>query len=42
MVLELLQSLHKRGATILMVTHSAEYAARADRVINMLDGRMVL
>jgi putative ABC transport system ATP-binding protein len=41
MVLGLLKSLHERGATILMVTHSAEYAARADRAINMLDGRIV-
>jgi putative ABC transport system ATP-binding protein len=41
MVLGLLKSLHERGATILMVTHSLEYAARADRVIHMLDGRIV-
>jgi putative ABC transport system ATP-binding protein len=41
MVLSLLQSLNEKGATILMVTHSAEYAARADRVVRMLDGRIV-
>jgi putative ABC transport system ATP-binding protein len=41
MVLGLLTSLNERGATILMVTHSAEYAARAHRVVNMLDGRIV-
>jgi putative ABC transport system ATP-binding protein len=41
MVLGLLKSLNERGATILMVTHSAEYAARAHRVVSMLDGRIV-
>ncbi|HTE42647.1 MAG TPA: ABC transporter ATP-binding protein [Steroidobacteraceae bacterium] len=40
-VLSLLKSLHERGATILMVTHSSEYASRADRAITMLDGRIV-
>jgi len=41
LVLALLQSLNEKGATILMVTHSAEYAARAHRVVKMLDGRIV-
>ena len=41
MVLSLLTDLNKRGATILMVTHSAEYAARAHRAVSMLDGRIV-
>jgi putative ABC transport system ATP-binding protein len=41
MVLSLLGDLNKRGATILMVTHSAEYAARAHRVVKMLDGTIV-
>jgi len=41
MVLGLLKTLNERGATILMVTHSAEYAARAHRVVTMLDGRIV-
>ncbi len=41
MVLSLLQSLNDKGATILMVTHSAEYAKRAHRVVAMLDGRIV-
>jgi putative ABC transport system ATP-binding protein len=40
-VLGMLQTLSEQGATILMVTHSAEHAARAHRVINMLDGRIV-
>lgn len=41
MVLGLLNDLHTRGATILMVTHSNEYAARSQRTIRMLDGRIV-
>jgi putative ABC transport system ATP-binding protein len=41
MVLSLLSDLHTRGATILMVTHSNEYAARSQRTIRMLDGRIV-
>jgi putative ABC transport system ATP-binding protein len=42
LVLGLLQSLHRRGATIVMVTHSAEYAARASRIIRMLDGAVAV
>jgi putative ABC transport system ATP-binding protein len=41
MVLSLLETLNARGATILMVTHSNEYAARAHRIVKMLDGRVV-
>jgi len=37
-VLELLRRLHDRGQTILVVTHSAEVAAIADRVVQMRDG----
>jgi putative ABC transport system ATP-binding protein len=40
-VMQLLESLNQRGATILMVTHSVAYAARAHRVVEMLDGRVV-
>jgi putative ABC transport system ATP-binding protein len=40
-VMQLLERLNAEGATILMVTHSATYAARADRAIEMLDGRLV-
>jgi putative ABC transport system ATP-binding protein len=40
MVLSLLETLNSRGATIVMVTHSNEYAARAHRVVRMLDGRI--
>jgi putative ABC transport system ATP-binding protein len=40
LVLNLLESLNAQGATVLMVTHSAEYAKRAGRTIQMLDGRI--
>ena len=37
-VLGMLDTLNQQGTTILMVTHSHEHAARAHRIINMLDG----
>jgi putative ABC transport system ATP-binding protein len=40
-VLALLEDLHRRGATIVLVTHDREVAARADRVVKMRDGRIV-
>ena len=40
-VMEMLTVLNEQGATIMMVTHSAEQAKQAHRVINMLDGRVV-
>jgi putative ABC transport system ATP-binding protein len=40
LVLQLLEALNRDGATILMVTHSNEYAARAHRAVRMLDGRV--
>jgi putative ABC transport system ATP-binding protein len=41
MVMELLQHLHRDGATICMVTHDARYADVADRRIQLFDGRVV-
>jgi len=42
-VLDLLRNLHdSRGLTVLMVTHDAEVAARADRIVQMRDGRVLL
>ncbi|HET9029749.1 MAG TPA: ABC transporter ATP-binding protein [Candidatus Aquilonibacter sp.] len=41
MVLDLLVSLARAGQSILMATHSAEAAARADRRIHMRDGKIV-
>jgi putative ABC transport system ATP-binding protein len=40
-VLGMLDTLNQQGTTILMVTHSHEHAARAHRIINMLDGKML-
>ncbi|HEX6548526.1 MAG TPA: ABC transporter ATP-binding protein/permease [Candidatus Dormibacteraeota bacterium] len=40
-VLALLDDLHRRGATIVLVTHDREIAARAERVVKMRDGRIV-
>lgn len=41
-VLEILGGLaRERGATILMVTHSPEAAGSADRLVHMVDGRVV-
>jgi putative ABC transport system ATP-binding protein len=39
-VLELFRRLHSDGQTILMVTHSADVAAGASRVIRLQDGRL--
>ena len=40
-VMQLLQELHRGGATIAMVTHDARYARHADRTIHLFDGRIV-
>jgi putative ABC transport system ATP-binding protein len=40
-VMEMLGGMLNGGTTIVMVTHSQEYARRAHRVIHMLDGRLV-
>ncbi len=40
-VMQLLQELHRGGATICMVTHDARYEKHADRAIHLFDGRVV-
>ncbi|MCB0189499.1 MAG: macrolide ABC transporter ATP-binding protein, partial [Caldilineaceae bacterium] len=41
-ILDLLLNLHReRQTTLVMVTHSPELAARAERVITLHDGRVV-
>jgi len=39
-VLDLFDELHQQGMTILMVTHEADVAARAERVLQFQDGRI--
>lgn len=39
-VMNMLNQLKSNGTTILMVTHSPEHGARADRIIEMLDGEV--
>ncbi len=40
-VMDMLDSLHQGGATICMVTHDPRYAGRAQRSIQLFDGRIV-
>jgi putative ABC transport system ATP-binding protein len=40
-VMELLEQLHGKGATICMVTHNPDYARKATRVVHLFDGRVV-
>src|SRR4051812_24224262 len=40
-VMDLLDELHRAGATICMVTHDRRFAEHAKRVIHVLDGRVV-
>jgi putative ABC transport system ATP-binding protein len=39
-ILALLDELHAQGTTLIVVTHDAKVAARAERVVRMLDGRV--
>jgi putative ABC transport system ATP-binding protein len=41
-VMDILKSLNAEGATIVMVTHSPAHADIARRVVNMLDGRIIV
>jgi putative ABC transport system ATP-binding protein len=40
-VMELLEELHAGGATIVMVTHDPQLAARAQRNVHVIDGQVV-
>jgi putative ABC transport system ATP-binding protein len=40
-VMRLLKELHQGGATICIVTHDARFAEHADRIVHLLDGRLV-
>ena len=41
-VMKMLQALNREGSTIVMVTHSPGHADYAGRVVNMLDGRVLV
>jgi putative ABC transport system ATP-binding protein len=40
-VMELLQELHREGATVCMVTHDPRFSRHAEREIHLFDGRIV-
>lgn len=40
-VMQLLEELHRSGSTLCMVTHDTAFARRAQRIVHMLDGRIV-
>jgi putative ABC transport system ATP-binding protein len=40
-VMDLIQELHSEGATIVMVTHDPQLAARAQRNVHVIDGQVV-
>jgi putative ABC transport system ATP-binding protein len=41
-VMKMLQALNREGSTIVMVTHSPSHADYAGRVVNMLDGKILI
>ena len=41
-VMRMLQALNAEGSTIVMVTHSSAHADYAGRIVNMLDGRVLV
>lgn len=40
-VMELLHHLHREGSTICMVTHDPRFAAQAQRIVHLFDGKVV-
>ena len=40
-ILDLLGEIHASGTTLVMVTHDAQVAARADRVLVLVDGQIM-
>ncbi|HVN56972.1 MAG TPA: ABC transporter ATP-binding protein [Bacteroidales bacterium] len=41
-VMQMLEQMNSEGTTIVMVTHSADHAERAHRVVHLFDGQMVM
>jgi putative ABC transport system ATP-binding protein len=40
-IVDILLGLHERGRTIVMITHEPDLGAQAQRIVNLLDGRVV-
>lgn len=40
-IMEILKELHAEGRTVILITHDNEIAARAKRIIRIMDGRIV-
>lgn len=40
-ILEILKELHREGRTVILITHDNEIAAQAERIIRIMDGRIV-
>ena len=40
-VMQMLATLNREGATVVIATHSPTHAAHADRVVHLLDGRII-
>ena len=40
-IMEILKGLHEEGRTVILITHDNEIAARAKRMIRIMDGRIV-
>jgi len=40
-IVDILCELHERGRTIVMITHEPDLGAQAQRIVNLLDGRVV-
>jgi putative ABC transport system ATP-binding protein len=40
-VMQLLQELHQKGATLFLVTHNPDYAVRSQRTVPLFDGKIV-
>jgi putative ABC transport system ATP-binding protein len=41
LVMDLLDTLHAKGSTIVMVTHDPRFAERAERLVSLFDGKIV-
>ena len=40
-IMNMIKNLHKQGSTVILITHDTEVAEEADRVVNILDGKIV-